>query len=792
MNWSSLALAGALSASSVGAVDTPVGSEGIPTDAKDVFSTQGWVPVTESNFISYANQEKQAVVGTINVENPPELTIKGNTWGVAPIGETAVTSDTYLRFDVSIPDSASSEFSGLQLLLSGSNLSVPVNSVPSRADSFIKVAGKHPYGPTGLSNLYDTAVGGWQTFDVKLPDSYVGLAVDHLVAVSDDDAKDLWGGGSNAEASYKNLILYEKNPSNPNMIPVNAKNLLSDAGDFMPYADQSDASDMVDISMSELPLTVTLSGNTWKAIGLNYTVTNDSIVDFEALIPQGVSSEFSGVSFLPSNVNPRDPNLWPAHDESTLIRLDGDHDYNGTAGLYDKTVGGWQRIRVNLSDYNNVGDDIRYALFISDDDARAKPYAAGSNAQVRFRNVAVYERNNAPVLSGEVDIEVMENSITFINLKPNSSDPDGDMTYGYGCEGFDNGVYSTRPGVLKYEPDKGYTGLDTGTCSIQDVRGAVSNAINVNINVNPIVETTPVIDPEPKDYVINIGETYPMFAQFSASDADGDNIEIHSCSNPSGNFTVSVASLSSHGGVNVCLISPNGVISSGDTIIYSVVDDDGNVSEPGMVNVSANLAGSTKLNYSLDSIPEGWCGIASYSGPELDDYMLNDTTLFQAVDNRINGNNDELPDGTKRAFVPRDNINFEDGKASIRVSPINGTAFEPIGIVTAAVMPDKVDGVCRGYQTTTNSPEDRALSEIPFKYLTIHDGVNDTEQVDLSTKVIPHILFNHAGYYYRILNDFSADPRVAACTATYPDPNTDDNGDGDPDQYQCINRDIEP
>ena len=168
------------------------------------------------------------------------------------------------------------------------------------------------------------------------------------------------------------------------------------AGDFESYTKQDDAATAAIAVVNDTELQ--MSGNTWKALDLDYVVTGDSYVTFD--YRTDVEGEVQGLIFLRDGLDPSNTGTWNLHSESEFIRLDGTQSYNGSENLYTDESGDWQTITVKLSDYNDIGSYIGHLVFVNDDDADASGMAS-------FRNVTVFELDpvvveipdNAPVLN---------------------------------------------------------------------------------------------------------------------------------------------------------------------------------------------------------------------------------------------------------------------------------------------------------------------------------------------------------------------------------------------------------
>ena len=325
---------------------------------------------TDSDFASYTRQDDAAAV--LSVTGDSELNLSGNAWKALDFDYT-VTKDSYVTLEYKTVSDA--EIQGLIFLreeLQPSDKSV--SNLHEEAE-FIRLDGSQLYN--GSENLYTEDNGTWQTITIRLSDyNAVGSDIGHLVFVNDDDA------GIGAQSAFRNVRVFESGTAPPlPSAPANAPVTEFAESDFASYTRQDDAAATATVTGNT---EVALSGNAWKALDFDYTVTKDSYVTLE--YKTVADGEVQGLVFLRDGLDPADMSVNNLHKEVEFIRLDGDQAYNGTENLYTEPNGTWQTITIRLADYNAAGSDIGHLVFVNDDDA-------GTGAQNAFRNVQVFESN---------------------------------------------------------------------------------------------------------------------------------------------------------------------------------------------------------------------------------------------------------------------------------------------------------------------------------------------------------------------------------------------------------------
>ena len=145
--------------------------------------------------------------------------------------------------------------------------------------------------------------------------------------------------------------------------------------------------------------TLHLGGNTWKDIGFNYTITEDTILELE--FRADGEGEIHGIGFdTDESIDPsRTFKLYGTQDWGTEL----DEQYDGS--------GEWQTVRIRVGDY--FQGDVSKMTFVHDQDA------GQLDAASFFRNVHVYEEGAEEAAS--VD-EVSTSATLHVTVQPVNED----------------------------------------------------------------------------------------------------------------------------------------------------------------------------------------------------------------------------------------------------------------------------------------------------------------------------------------------------------------------------------
>ena len=130
---------------------------------------------------------------------------------------------------------------------------------------------------------------------------------------------------------------------------------------------------------------VKLEGNFWKMVLVNYTVTENTVLEFD--FSSGREAEVSALGFTNSS----------ALNDPTSFQIHGEQDFGiGDFNIYDGS-GDWTHFEINVGTYFTGA--FTHLTITSDDDGKGK---SGSDGQSFFRNIVLHENTGIDaVLEGD-------------------------------------------------------------------------------------------------------------------------------------------------------------------------------------------------------------------------------------------------------------------------------------------------------------------------------------------------------------------------------------------------------
>ncbi|MGK7941863.1 MAG: cadherin-like domain-containing protein [Crocosphaera sp.] len=217
--------------------------------------------------------------------------------------------------------------------------------------------------------------------------------------------------------------------------------------------------------------TLKLVGNGWKKVDLSYTITADTILEFD--FKSSYEGEIHGIGF------DIDDHL----DPNSLFKLHGTQNWGiRNFDNYQISTGDtWTHYRIRVGDF--FTGDVSYLTFANDHDV------PNTDVESIFSNIRIYE-NQAPVASNN-NLTTTENTpITIVaaELLSNDSDPDGNTLKVTKTNNAINGTFSFDSNEnLVFIPDANFTGVASFDYTISDGNGKTDTA-TVTIEVKaPIV-----------------------------------------------------------------------------------------------------------------------------------------------------------------------------------------------------------------------------------------------------------------------------------------------------------------
>ena len=300
-----------------------------------------------------------------------------------------------------------------------------------------------------------------------------------------------------ADGYYEGGVFTSNNPVDPGVLDFTGASFIS-------YNGSQDAGGS--IGVIEAGAGVEISGNAWKRMAFDYTITEDTVISFE--YRSTVQGEVQGFSLDNDN----------SQFTGTSYQLYGiETPYTFTRDFQYTDIGNWQSFTIDVGSYQ-AGDVVNWFGFVNDHDGGSK------NGTSFYRNISIYEDatpDTDPVaaddiFSGDQDIAIMGNLLVD-NGNGVDSDPQGDtLNVVAGTFATLHGdVTIASSGDFTYTPDAGYVGADSFTYILEDGNGG-SDTGNVSIQLN---STNPV-DPDVLDF------TGASFISYNGSQDAGGSIGV--------------------------------------------------------------------------------------------------------------------------------------------------------------------------------------------------------------------------------------------------------------------------
>ncbi|MEL6897379.1 MAG: Ig-like domain-containing protein, partial [Planctomycetota bacterium] len=209
-----------------------------------------------------------------------------------------------------------------------------------------------------------------------------------------------------------------------------------------------------------------MAGNTWRQVPVRYTVTENTVLEFEFASTD--PGEIHGIGLDNDN----------GISSNRTFNIYGSQNWGyRDAGRYTGN-GEFQSFKIRVGDYY-TGEFDR-VFFVNDDDA-------GPSADGKFKNVQIYEEeitNTDPIAVND-SASVPRGSAVSVNVLANDSDSDGDTLTIESVGTPSNGSAEIRNGRVVYTPNTDYTGFDQFTYTINDGRGGTATA-NVEVEVTAV------------------------------------------------------------------------------------------------------------------------------------------------------------------------------------------------------------------------------------------------------------------------------------------------------------------
>ena len=323
-------------------------------------------PATALSFHDYAvtsftRQDKRTSVFNI-LDGGATLAIEGNGWKRIELPHD-INVNTVLEFDFLSTSQGDFHAIGLET----------DNRYTAR--NVFKLLGDER-GKFLEAESYAGTEGEWKHYKLHL--GALAGSAKYLVFINDHDTR-----YADATSFFSNVKLYDQTPEPP---PTGA----SDSLNFYDYAiggfKGQDAKTGT-YQVLDGGSTLNLHGNAWKQIGLNYTLTPDTVVEFD--FRSMVEGDFHAIGFETDS----------RFSAERFVKLYGPEENRKfiTAESYDGSETEWKHYRIAIGEL--LTGDVTSLVFANDHDVR-RPTADAS-----FTNIRIYEAAApAPALPPDIDI----------------------------------------------------------------------------------------------------------------------------------------------------------------------------------------------------------------------------------------------------------------------------------------------------------------------------------------------------------------------------------------------------
>ncbi|MEQ9671648.1 Calx-beta domain-containing protein [Coleofasciculus sp. G2-EDA-02] len=289
-------------------------TQGLATIVKDDFPTELNITTNELTnsyaLTSYGgNQDKNPLVNFTWDGN--EVGITGNGWKKLALNGT-INKGTILEFD--FKSTAEGDIQGIGFDTD--------DSLSSK--QFFKLYGTQGWGINTFNNYADSA-GEWKSYRIDVGNFFTG-EMDYLFFANDHDVKN-----PTASSQFRNIKLYDPE------LAVTA-NGITDTYTLDSYAGNQDK--RAKVTLSEDSREVQLEGNGWKKLGLDYTITADTILEFD--FKSTAEGEIQGIGF-----DTDDSFSYKQFFKLYGTQSWGIKDFNN----YSDTPGEWQSYQIRVGDF---------------------------------------------------------------------------------------------------------------------------------------------------------------------------------------------------------------------------------------------------------------------------------------------------------------------------------------------------------------------------------------------------------------------------------------------------------
>ncbi|MGO4891702.1 putative Ig domain-containing protein [Flavobacterium sp. W21_SRS_FM6] len=215
------------------------------------------------------------------------------------------------------------------------------------------------------------------------------------------------------------------------------------------------------VSVSSAGDSITLIGNRWVAINFPYSITNNSIIEFD--FSSSVIGEIHGIGL------DKDLVLGP----NTTLNLFGMQTYGIEEYRYT-TQGTTQHFLIPLGDY--LSGDSQYLFFAMDQDVESP------NATSTFRNITIYEKpNSPPVITSTPNVNGIVGSVYHYD-DDNTVEVNSPLALQFTLESAPEGMTINSAGVITWTPTSEQIGQQNVRIIATNDVGADTQQFSITVN----------------------------------------------------------------------------------------------------------------------------------------------------------------------------------------------------------------------------------------------------------------------------------------------------------------------
>jgi hypothetical protein len=275
------------------------------------------------------------------------LHLKGNSWKKISLPYT-VTPYTVVEFDFKSPIQGEVQGIGFD------------NNETMSSNYMYKFYGTQSWGINIAYYKYANYAPGWRHYRIPVGEQYTGNML-YLVFMNDHDISSPTG-----ESYFSNVKVFE-DLSLAAQPPVDV--------DFNNYTispyDGAAQSPALTMTIEDNGDTLHMLGNGWLKMSLPYTVTMNTIIEFD--FKSGSQGEIQGIGFDTDNTQ----------QANRTFQLYGTQAWGMDAFGYSRYTPEWKRYRIPVGKYYT--GEMRYIFFVNDHDI------SSPTAESYFRNLRIYE-----------------------------------------------------------------------------------------------------------------------------------------------------------------------------------------------------------------------------------------------------------------------------------------------------------------------------------------------------------------------------------------------------------------